>query len=433
MPPRLTKLKFIANANKVHGNKKYSYTRFIYVNNRTKSFITCNDCEEDFEQTANNHVDLGQGCPGCANKKKKEPKVSYTEFVKSANFIHQNGYTYPPEEKFVNMNTKIEITHKKCRRSFWQKPSMHKHGNGCSPCFRTVLKTRDEFIEEANAIHGEGEYDYSKVVYLGKDTPVIIIHNECKIENEQTPRGHINGNRCFNCYGFVMKSKEEFVEEATEIYGDCYDYSKVEYKGTHIPVILIHKKCKTEFSKQPANFLMWSGCPKCKLYKGEARACKALDNDDVKYVVQKTFDDCVHKRVLPFDIYIPDKNVVIEIDGEQHFRSIEHYGGEEGFRIRKLRDKIKSDYCKEKGIKMFRILCKDNVEEKIEQIIEYLYYKEINDEDGEINEYEVCEVIERIENVYPGGYEIIDVNCVYKGDEKFEKRRIVYRFPTKKN
>ncbi|MCC8068809.1 MAG: hypothetical protein LIO71_03535 [Ruminococcus sp.] len=56
-----------------------------------------------------------------------------------------------------------------------------------------------------------------------------------------------------------------------------------------------------------------------------------------------------------FDFYLPDYNCIIEYDGEQHFKIIEHWGGEEGFKQSQRRDQIKNQYCKEHNIKLKRI------------------------------------------------------------------------------
>ena len=60
------------------------------------------------------------------------------------------------------------------------------------------------------------------------------------------------------------KTEEEVIQECKNLYGDLYDYSKVEYKTTMIKVIVI---CPThgEWEVTPDNHLTKkSGCPKCK-------------------------------------------------------------------------------------------------------------------------------------------------------------------------
>jgi very-short-patch-repair endonuclease len=62
---------------------------------------------------------------------------------------------------------------------------------------------------------------------------------------------------------------------------------------------------------------------------------------------------------------------LIEYDGEQHFRPVEAWGGEEKFILQKERDMRKDAYCEEKGVRLLRIPYTDF--NKIS--LEYLFQK----------------------------------------------------------
>ena len=111
---------------------------------------------------------------------------------------------------------------------------------------------------------------------------------------------------------------------------------------------------------------MSCGCM-CKS-KGEMYVEEILHKLNIEFERQKRFDDCKSKRTLPFDFYIPKFNVCIEQDGEQHFKSIEHWGGEERFLERQLNDQIKNDFCKDNNIKLVRIPYTKNEQEIFEII-----------------------------------------------------------------
>ena len=53
-----------------------------------------------------------------------------------------------------------------------------------------------------------------------------------------------------------------------------------------------------------------------------------------------------------FDIYIPEKKVAIEYQGQQHYEPITFFGGEEGFQKTIQRDKRKLKLSKENGIRL---------------------------------------------------------------------------------
>lgn len=57
---------FVQKAIKVHDNK-YSYENCVYINSKTKCWITCLKCKKDFFQKPDHHL-KGSGCPTCVNK-----------------------------------------------------------------------------------------------------------------------------------------------------------------------------------------------------------------------------------------------------------------------------------------------------------------------------------------------------------------------------
>lgn len=61
-----------------------------------------------------------------------------------------------------------------------------------------------------------------------------------------------------------------------------------------------------------------SGCPKCKLSKGEKKIASQLDALGVAYEREKKFNWSEDRR---YDFYLPDYEVLIEYDGKQHFVS----------------------------------------------------------------------------------------------------------------
>jgi hypothetical protein len=50
------------------------------------------------------------------------------------------------------------------------------------------------------------------------------------------------------------------------------------------------------------------------------------------------------------DIYIPSKNIGIEYNGEQHYRPVDWFGGNEGFLNQQKRDERKRDLCETNGL-----------------------------------------------------------------------------------
>lgn len=73
------------------------------------------------------------------------------------------------------------------------------------------------------------------------------------------------------------------------------------------------------------------------------------------------------------DIYFPKFNIGIEYQGDQHFRPIDFFGGEESFILNQKRDKKKRRKCKSNGCVLIEVLPNYNFKEivnKIQHIIE---------------------------------------------------------------
>lgn len=56
---------------------------------------------------------------------------------------------------------------------------------------------------------------------------------------------------------------------------------------------------------------------------------------------EKEFDWLVNKRKLKLDFFLPKYNIAIEVQGEQHFKPFDRFGGKIGLSEQVKRDKIK--------------------------------------------------------------------------------------------
>ena len=216
--------------------------------------------------------------------------------------------------------------------------------------------TRDVVIQRAINIHGN-KYDYSKLVYTSMHSDICII---CPIHGEFFQKANIHINRkcgCPKCGGHT--NTEIFIKKALKIHGNKYDYSKVDYIKDTIDVKII---CDVhgEFLQKPKNHLQKNGCPKCSESHGEKIIRTWLESKNIKYTYQKRFDECKNKYPLPFDFYLPDYNLCIEYDGQQHFEESSYFG-KDSFIKTKKHDKLKNAFCKEFNISLLRIKYDENI------------------------------------------------------------------------
>lgn len=284
-----------------------------------------------------------------------EKELKQQNFIKVSSIIHNNKYDYSLVE-FINTKSKVNIicpTH----GVFEQTPEYHKNGSGCIKCSYEIRQSSTKmntayFIKKAIDIHS-GKYDYSLCDYKTTHIDVII---SCPIHDtfNQRPSHHLRGSGCPKCGNDVI-SKKNFINQAKLIHGDFYDYSLVDFVNTKKRIKIL---CPTHgiFEQIPYHHYNGSGCPICRESKGEREITKYLNENNIKFIRQYRFSDCKDKRSLPFDFYLPDYNTCIEFDGEQHFKSKTQWAGEAGLLDRQKKDFIKNEYCKQKGIKLIRLI-----------------------------------------------------------------------------
>lgn len=117
-------------------------------------------------------------------------------------------------------------------------------------------------------------------------------------------------------------------------------------------------------------YLNFRNCPECNYSKLENNCKYILNNLNIKFVIQKTFDDCKYKQKLKFDIYISKLNTLIELDGEQHFENVNFFG-ENSLEQNRIKDNIKNEYAKNNNIRLLRISYSEinNIEKHIVNFI----------------------------------------------------------------
>jgi hypothetical protein len=119
-------------------------------------------------------------------------------------------------------------------------------------------------------------------------------------------------------------------------------------------------------------------CNNYKFYKskGERKCHEILSkNKKVKRIEEQyKFEACINIKPLPFDfkINLNEKDFfLLEYQGEQHFKSIKMWGGDEGYITRIKNDNIKKEFCKKNNIELLIISYKDykNIYEIINNFI----------------------------------------------------------------
>ena len=347
----LKKENFVKKANVKH-NSKYDYSKFIYIDSKTKGEIICPE-HGSFWQTPQSHV-RGNACPLCANKK-RGGKSSIDQFVKKSIRIHGYKYNYS-KVKYINAQTKITII---CpiHGEFQQTPQAHLNGQGCPKCYGRNY-TMEELITECHKVHSN-KYDYSKLNVKNKQEKGKII---CPIHGEfwQTITKHLQGQGCPAC-GIIERSAnktfstEKFLNKAKNISNGKDNFNGFKY-------VSMRKKasfyCNLHgiYRMRPYDYLQGHRCPKC------ANIESKPENEIAEFCASILGEEKIIRRdrsVLKnreLDIYIPSKQMAIEYNGliwhSDKFGKDKHY------------HLSKTEECKKLGIKLIQIFEDEYVNHK---------------------------------------------------------------------
>jgi ssDNA-binding Zn-finger/Zn-ribbon topoisomerase 1 len=253
--------------------------------------------------------------------------------------------------------------------AFFQRATNHLRGDGCRKCSDKECSDRQsydlsKFVEMANAKHGKF-YDYSKSIYTSSQDKLEII---CPLHGSfhQVPAAHLSGMGCPKCANEkasvrLTKTKDEFVSLAKSVHGERYDYKNSNYCGVFDKIEIGCKIHGPFFQTPDSHTNGGAGCPKCNLSKGELKIMRFGERYGLSVIHQKSFDDCRNpktNRKLKFDFYAPLQNILIEYDGEQHFHQCtfgNHVLTDEEFKDIQFKDRVKTKYAHDNGIKLLRI------------------------------------------------------------------------------
>ena len=212
-------------------------------------------------------------------------------FIERAKKIHGDKFDYS-KVNYVNSSTKVCIICPK-HGEFWQNPASHLSGRGCPKCANK--KKGSYHISSTKEFIEKAKkiygnrFDYSKVNYVNSKTKVCIV---CPIHGEfwQTPGSHLSGRGCNLCSKPVHDT-DSFVIEAKKIHGEKYDYSKVEYVNSNTPVCIICPE-HGEFYIRPNGHLTGRGCPICRYIKSSSAVRKTKEQfiEDAKKVHGDKYD-----------------------------------------------------------------------------------------------------------------------------------------------
>jgi len=252
---------FIKKFNNTYGTYGYDLTKLNYVNTNIPVIISCKS-HGDFKVTPytlfKNDLHI---CSKCRKEQLNIRVVDTSTFIKKANILHNNKYNYDFTEYRGNNNEVII----KCLQHGNFTLTADKHLSrlvGCSSCSKENKKlNKRDIMRRFELAHGN-VYSYPE---FNNDTIFDYIKIICPKHGEfsQKIELHLKGHGCTKCANESGRlTKEKFIKKAQEIYGNKYDYSKVNYINNTTPITITCKK-HGDFQLKPAYHLYNSECKIC--------------------------------------------------------------------------------------------------------------------------------------------------------------------------
>lgn len=278
-------------------------------------------------------------------------KITY-EKVKE--FIINTGhYLLTEESDYINASTPINIKCKNCDKNFKRKFAQFKLSTNCPYCLKNA---KIPFSVVLKFVTNKGyKLLTTEKNYKNSTTPLDLECKDCKNIFHPTFKDLKNSKGNGKCAGHTKKFTIEFVKNYIELTNE-YKLLSIEYKSANEKLNILCLKCNNQFEKTFEIFKNRnSGCICQKESNGEKRIKSFLNKFNIEFKRQYKMKDCKNIRVLPFDFYLPNYNIIIEFDGIQHFKKINFF--EKKFNMEKLNtnDLIKTNYCYNNGIFMLRI------------------------------------------------------------------------------
>lgn len=228
--------------------------------------------------------------------------------------------------------------------------------NGCPKC--NIERARLNNLKlKKNAYIRKYSNEYN-IKFNDEENIAILECKEHKTKTEVSLNKSVTDLRKYFCDECKTKSNHLSYEKASEKIKKYNLGSERQYREWYKktkPHDLPGHPDRVYKNKGFISFSDFLGYKKKASSKNEMLIIEFFTKNGINYIKDKKFNDCWYKKILEFDFYLPEYNLVIEYDGEQHFVANNLCGGEYGLKINKLRDSIKNSFCEIFNINIERI------------------------------------------------------------------------------
>ena len=328
-------------------------------------------CGNVFNQRIDVHINNKGGCSICSGRQ----PYNRTIFVTMCEEKYPGKFLYHriKEEDIKNSDSKPEVECVFCgfvhtKTCAWEFKSKEIR---CLRCTGVELWSCERLKLLCIEKEKDGEYTYENVVFEGKiekNTIIPITCVKCKtggfppIFNQTVSSHFIIGHGCLRCNGNLPWTFSRFQTDIPEILREQFNYNKVKpemFDGKTAKTCIIPIDCKicgNEFKRSiHQHVVQMRGCNFCPKSEGEQTVYIILKSLNISFFDEVPIREGEKCR-FDFKFLYRDKWVIIEYDGQQHFKFVPLWNKTiEKFQERKVKDIYKQYVALKDDCKIIRI------------------------------------------------------------------------------
>lgn len=341
-----------------------------YVDTKTKISHIFLDCGHIYDAYPG-VIYKGNGCHICYLAHQNDgTRISESDFIKK---LTKNNTKVTYISGFNGLKNKAKFKCNFCGKILYLPPERVIYNNsGCKSCSikKSGINSRNNPEEFEKRVFENGDDSIELLEpYVRMHEKILVRCKLCGQEYKVVPHSLLIGRRCQKCSAIKHGLNNRLSDE--EISQRVFKINKyIEFNGRSESNpnkgVFECLLCGNIWEAKIHHIVRGdSGCPKCSMSLGEIAVATWLDNHNIEHTPQKKYDDLVglnHRR-LPYDFYLHKYNLLIEYDGEQHFKPMGFWGGDEKLHYTEEHDKIKTDYAKKNNIPLLRIKYTEDINE----------------------------------------------------------------------
>jgi len=360
-------------------NKNEKKPRDYFLSSEHKVYFDCDQCKHTFHSMIGNISRLNRWCSFCSNTflcDDTDCKIcfekSFASSDKAKYWSEKNEIL--PRDIFKKTNTKYLFDCNKCKHTFekelskitiensWCQYCAHQKlcdDNDCEYCFDNCFEShpKAKYWSKKNTKHPGDVFKKSGTKYwfdchkCGHDYEKIL----CDMDRYDCPycgsQQLCSNTDCQVCLkkSFASSDKAKYLNPENKIDPRTLFISS---EKKHEFICEKGHKFSSALNKITCDNT-W--CPSC-INKTETKLYDWLCGKYTNVEKQKRFEWCKNKKCLPYDFYLPEYNLLIELDGNQHFEQIQNWQSPEKTQET---DIYKNEKAIENGLSIIRIVQTD--------------------------------------------------------------------------